>query len=73
MDRYILVEGRFEAITNLVKDNLNKFKKDINDKIAEGYIPLGSPIIEVDTPWIMQAMVKKEVRRGFFSHPNPLA
>ena len=72
MERYIIIEGRFED--GSVDHALTKFKKDVNDKIAEGYIPLGSPITETGTPWIAQAMLKLtgDIPFSHYPHPNPL-
>lgn len=60
---YIIVEGEITPETSFTK-----FKEDVNEKLAEGYTPLGAPVIAGS--WIIQAMTTK---RYFFSNPNPLS
>lgn len=69
MDRYIIIEGSIGT-----NEKLDTFKADVNDKLAEGYEPLGSPVIAGE--WIMQTMFlsKEFISLSYrYPHPNPLA
>ena len=65
MERYILVEGRDYG--------LSKFKEEVNKKIAGGYTPLGSPIINPRTTRIIQAMfLPTEIASLKYRYPSSL-
>jgi hypothetical protein len=68
MERYIIVEGDINP-----EASFTKFKEDVNDKTAEGYTPLGSPIVAGG--WIIQAMFLSTEFASLqyrFPNPNPL-
>lgn len=67
MSDYIIVEGNLNP-----ESAFSKFKEDVNEKLVEGYIPLGAPVIA--GPWIIQAMLNPTSKIPFshFPNPNPL-